>query len=165
MAGQRVCAAHGGKTPGALDNADRRIETARQEKALERELARLGDANLVETDPLTAIMKAVSVASFVVEYLRLRVSELGDDDIAGERPHALLDLLRLWTKEQARAAKAALDVGVKEQQLRIFSQQVQLLADMIRKLFDDPELGLSPQQREAANHAMGRHLRSLDDVA
>ena len=157
---------HGGKTPAALDKAQERVERDRQEQAIERELARLGDAVLIDTDPLTAIMRAVSVASFVVEYLRIRVSELADDEIAdGGKGHVLLDLLRLWTKEQTRASKAALDVGVKEQQLRIFAEQTKILADVVRSVFDDPDIGLSPAQREAATHSVARHLRAVEDVA
>src|SRR4051794_17559928 len=95
LEGQRVCKMHGGKSPGAVERGKQVAEQERQAKALAIEIERFGDENFPETDPLAGIMRAVNVAGFCVEYLRLRVSEL--DDVAdGDKPHVLMDLLRLW---------------------------------------------------------------------
>jgi hypothetical protein len=169
LAGQTVCGTHGGFAQQNRRAGEQRTSRERAEKAFSVELKRLGSEHLPETDPLVGIMRAVNVAGFAVEYFRFRASELNevyeDDHLGDKRPHVFVQLLREWTTELARASKAALEVGVKEQQLRIFSEQTQLLADLVRKVFDDPELGLTVEQRQAGIHVVARHLRAVDDAA
>lgn len=167
--GQRVCEMHGGKAPAAVAAAERKTERERAEKAFSVELKKLGSEHLPETDPLVGIMRAVNITGFAVEYFRTLVAGLTDvveqDHLGDRRPHVYVQLLREWTTELARASKAALEVGVKEQQLRIFAEQTALLADIVRKVFDDPELGLTAAQRQVGARVVARHLRAVDDAA
>ena len=57
----------------------------------------------------------------------------------------------------AFAAKA-IAAGLAERSVRLAERQGQLLADMIRAVMADPELGLSVEQRAAVPAVMRRHL-------
>ncbi len=55
-----------------------------------------------------------------------------------------------------RAAKAAIDAGVAERQVRLAEQQGQLIAEVMRKILDDR--GLTPEQQREAPSIVRRHL-------
>lgn len=74
-------------------------------------------------------------------------------------------LMRLWNDERdrvARIAKAALDAGVAERQVRLAEQYGEQLARLLTGIFDDPELGLNGRQRGQLPDVLRRHLGVVD---
>jgi len=75
-------------------------------------------------------------------------------------------LLRLWNDERdrvARIAKAALDAGVQERQVRLAERYGETLAALLRAVFYDPELALTAAQRDRLPDLLRRHLSGLDE--
>src|SRR2546430_13899088 len=57
---------------------------------------------------------------------------------------------RLWNEERdrlARISKAALDAGVQERSIVLAERAGAAIADVLRAIFEDPELALSSKQR------------------
>ncbi len=174
--GSDVCDMHGGSAPQVKAAADRGwIDGERVMMALaaiRRELAKV-DPDPV--DPIAALMQQLALAHAWERYLRAEVAELDqlyylakvvgvDQDGEGQavheaKPHVALVL---WNQERDRLskfAKLALDAGLEERQVRLAEEQGAFVAALIRKVFDDADLGLSPVQRRAAAKIAARHLR------
>lgn len=70
--------------------------------------------------------------------------------------------LRLYHQERAHlksVAKAAIDAGIAERQVRLAEQQADLLAGALQAILND--LGLTEKQRKQAPGIVRRHLQSL----
>jgi hypothetical protein len=63
---------------------------------------------------------------------------------------------------RAKLAKLCIDAGVAARQVRLGEAQAQLLADVFRRVYADPELGLTDEQRERARTVTARHLRLIE---
>jgi len=77
---------------------------------------------------------------------------------------AIRGLVQLEAQERDRAAgmaAKAVAAGLATRQVELAERQGALVADLIRALFADPELGLTPQQAAAAPAVAARHLRAL----
>jgi hypothetical protein len=169
---------HGGKSPRALQAAEERIERAR----IGRELARIG---ILDEDPIEGLLVEVGRSAAAVEFIEGEISQLDqlwvqrrdvkvteqpveegglsrsprEVTIKDAVPHVLV---RMWGEERerhARFCKMALDAGIDERRVRIQEEQGVMMARVIAAVLDD--LGLSRDQRQAANKAVGRHLRAL----
>lgn len=155
-AGGKVCRMHGGGAPQVKEAADRREATDRAVK----ELVKLGYP--VDIEPGEALLQQVREAAGNVAFLRERVQEL--EVLIAQGPFgAYVDPhVDLYDKERerlAKFAKLALDAGVAERQVQIAEKQGALVADVIRKLLDDPTLGLTPAQRKQGRVIAAGHLR------
>lgn len=168
MRGSDVCWVHGGAAPQVRAAGERREAVAE----IRRELATLEPA---EVDPITALLQQIALAHAWERYLRAEVAELdrlyylakrvgvdedGDQVAVHEaKPHVLVGL---WNQERdrlAKFAKLAVDAGLEQRQVELFEAQGALIADVIRRVLDDAELGLSSEQRRAAGRVAGRVLR------
>jgi hypothetical protein len=65
-------------------------------------------------------------------------------------------------ERQAKFAKLCIDAGVAERQVRLAENYAQLMADVFRRVYDDPELGLTDDQRDRARVVTARHLRVIE---
>lgn len=160
---------HGGKAPQALMAAETRqqLERARQE------IVRLGIP--LESDPLDVLLNQVYEAAGNVAFLRRKVQELdclwysfksgatkdGEDwiEIVEVKPHVLVQLYNAERDRLTRMAKLCLEAGVAERQVHLAEKQGALIADVIRRLLEDPELGLNAKQRQKGLAVASRHLR------
>jgi hypothetical protein len=77
---------------------------------------------------------------------------------------AIRGLVQLEAQERDRAAgmaAKAVAAGLATRQVELAERQGALVADLIRALFADPELGLTAEQAAAAPAVAARHLRAL----
>jgi hypothetical protein len=73
-------------------------------------------------------------------------------------------VVSMYDQERERLVKfsaEALKAGIAERQVKLAEQLASSVATAMMALLDDPELGLSREQREAGRKAAGRHLRVL----
>lgn len=164
--GGTVCRFHGGEAPQVQRAAKRRLAVHTLGQLMER----MGHA--AEEDPLEAILVELSRSAVMVESLQLLVSGLELDPGEGEaiagpdrhgelRPHVWVEMLADERDRKARLAKAALEAGVAERQVRVHEAQAVMLAQVINAALDDPELGLDAAGQQRARQVFGRHLRAL----
>jgi len=170
------CRFHGGAAPQVKAAAQRRKQLAAAQEAVSKLNLRR------EVDPHVALLDEVYRAAGVVAWLDDKVRALDEGDMvwgvteevektAGEFPGtdttraAELNIwVKWWQTERtnlAKVAKMALDAGVEERRVRLAESQGALLADVIRRVLGDPELGLSPQQQAQAAPVVARHLRAV----
>lgn len=174
--GARVCRKHGGSAPQVKAAANERVAVA----AVKAEVLRLGSS--LDIEPLQALLQQVSKSAGVVAWLEGSLKDLeprkvtdaeakegGKGLIKGSAFGDYVDpVYKLWTEERRQLAKFAamcVSAGVAERQVRLAEQQGALIADVIRKVLGDPELGLSPEQQRAGRAVAGRHLMVLGEVA
>jgi hypothetical protein len=153
--GQHVCASHGAKSPQAIEAAEKRLAVVKVREALVKMGVR------VEQHPIEVLLAQVYEANGNVEFLRAKVQEL---ELPAKLTTAAVALLDLYNQERDRAAKMAklaLDAGVQERHVQIQAQQGEMLAELIRHVLDNPELALSPTQRQRGRAIAARRLRLL----
>lgn len=157
--GATVCRVHGGNARQVRAKAAERVAEAE----LRVKLDKLGIS--IETDPLTALLGQVWESAGNLSFLREKVQELGQDLMVSTAFGPFLDgYVKLYNEERerlAKMAKLALDAGVSERQVRLAEQQGAMVADLIRKVLDDPDLGLSPEQQERGRAIASSQLRLL----
>lgn len=92
-----------------------------------------------------------------------KMGAAGKDGVLFEQEEAIRGLVQLEAMERdrcSRFAKTALDAGIAERSIRIAERQGALIADMLRLVLADPELGLSDAQRKAVPAIARRVLAS-----
>lgn len=149
--GYGTCRIHGGMTGAQIKHA-----------------ARLQAAELPivmglpeETDPNTAVMRALWSINGAVSYCDHRVALASTvDEVGRDTPS---DAMRYWLQvrthavnELSRVAKMASDMGVSQRQIELAERMGGLLADLIGGVLG--ELNLSAQQQEIAPAVVRRHL-------
>lgn len=75
------------------------------------------------------------------------------------KPHILVALYNDERKHLAAVAAAALKAGVEARRVEIEQQRAELMADVFRRVFDDPELELTAEQRRTGLVKAAGHLR------
>jgi hypothetical protein len=94
-----------------------------------------------------------------------KIGAAGKDGDLYEAEEAIRGLVMLEALERdrcAKFAKTALDAGIAERQVRLAERQGALIAEVLRAVMGDPELGLTPEQRKAMPHAARRALALAD---
>ena len=180
MKGQRVCSAHGGRSPRGKAAAARRLQEEKAAKAAQRL------AQPIDTDPSQALLDLVSSAAGEVAYWRNRVDEIQDRDekrltsgltkiTEGKDRGGVTTLrtvetvaaieYRMWVDAQerlARYATATLRAGVEERRVRLAEDQGALVAQVIRRILD--RLDLSEWQAEMVGSVVPEELRALSQA-
>lgn len=82
----------------------------------------------------------------------------GDLYATGEAIRGLAQLEAAERDRCANFAAKAIAAGLAERHVRLAEQQGALIAEVLRAVLDDPELGLTPEQRRAMPHVARRHL-------
>lgn len=153
---------HGGSAPQVEAAAARRLALI----AVQAELATIEPDSV---DPAESMIRQLGLAAAWERFLRNEVAALAaldDHGIGGSRKAAVA--VELWNDERdrvAKLAKLALDAGIAERQVQIAERQGALIADLIRKVLDDPDLALSASQRGVAGQVAARHLRELGEAS
>lgn len=117
----------------------------------------------IEVHPHEALLSMLYLASGHVAWLR---EEIGaTDDLGTFEARVLVQLYGEERDRVAKVAKAALDAGVAERQVRMAEQYGDALYHLLRGIFDDGELSLTAAQREQLPTVLRRHLTRLDEGA
>lgn len=176
--GQERCGRHGGEVASPARARARRAAIAPRSKALSTAIATLNALGVpIDTDPLDALRAQVRESAGIVAYFRERLQQLrvpdpgdaggldalwGPDHTGDQTQHILLGLYNEERDRFAKLAKLALDAGIDEREIRVLEHQAVLFADVMRKVLDDPDLGLTPQQRQRGRQIAAGHLRILE---
>jgi hypothetical protein len=145
------CKYHGGSTKTHRTSAV--IAQAKQRAS------RLGEP--YEMEPVEALLWMVNLSAGQVRYLGEELASLDGERLSGES----LILQRLWDSERdrlARISKAAVDAGVTERAIVLAERTGAALADVLRRVFFDPELRLSVAQQKRLPDLMRRHLLAIE---
>jgi hypothetical protein len=140
------CKHHGGMTPNHMKNA------AIQEA--QRRMVQLGGP--VEMHPHEALLAMLHVASGHVVWLRNEIASL--TSVGDFESRVLIQVYSDERDRVARVAKACLDAGVAERQVRLAEEFGSMLADVLRAVFDDDELQMTSQQRALMPAVLQRYL-------
>jgi hypothetical protein len=114
----------------------------------------------IEIEPLDALVSMLRLASGHVLWLR--------NELTTANRNSKLELpilMQLFNDERdrvAKVAKACLDAGVAERQVRLAERYGELLAGVLKAMFEDPELGLTGAQRKKLPDVTRRHLLALE---
>jgi hypothetical protein len=157
---------HGGGAPQVKAAAARRlqreqlaVDTGQLMAELEMDAAGRGPTELL----LDAVYRAHAMVQMIGALLGGVPAEAMTrrHHLGGQAPNVLTEMYAKWLDIAARAAKLALDAGVAERLVRVEQDKGELLAGVIRAILNDPDLGLTAEQRQAAGPVAGRHLRAL----
>jgi hypothetical protein len=163
--GYGYCRWHGGTSPSQVKGSARAVA-----QSMAREL---------NVTPTEASLVAVRLAAGAVEAVREQVlraetliAETGayvKDEEAGWGPTpGTLALERWWSvygeaiDRLAKTGKMAVDAGVSERLVALEEERVMLVAEVIRRIFADPDLGLTAQQKQVAPRVSRTHLLALE---
>lgn len=164
--GALVCHKHGGAAPQVRAMAAVRAEAMRWG---------LGDTHvdpgevllrLVSQSAARAERYAAELEQLVEESPTLREALVGESWVAtdagsykaGEYIRGLAQLEAAERDRCAGFAAKAIAAGLAERQVRLAERQGALIADLLRAVMNDPELGLTEEQRKAMPHVARRHL-------
>lgn len=161
--GVGACWVHGGRT--------RSHRKHNAPKVAELELRRLGRP-LEGADPQGQLLAMVCEAAgnvaalrgFVLELDQLVVEEIGPGGARREAISAYAVLYQTWTSLLVTYASSAIKCGIAERQVVVAEQQAALVAKVMMAFLDDPEFGLTREQRDLGRRLAGRHLRALSPV-
>ncbi len=162
-----MCQTHGGSTRIVKANAAVRAEVMRWG---------LGDTTV---DPAQVLLRlltqsarradryAEEIERLVAEAPTLEQALIGESKVmVGDELEKVGEYIRgmaqLESDERDRCAgfaAKAIAAGLDERMVRLAEQQAALIADVIRKVLDDPDLGLTATQRRVAGQSAARHLR------
>jgi len=119
----------------------------------------------VVTDPFDAMAGQLAESMGLVVFLRNQCDLLGlptDGDLVTDERVAMHPYWQEWRAEAERAVRFAdllARAGFTERQVRVIEQQAVLFADLIRKVLDDPSLGLDETQRQTGRRLAAAQLR------
>lgn len=185
--GHRVCRTHG----GAGANVKRAAQEKLALMSAQGEIAELmRDCDVEDQDPVTGLLEVVRVSGTMMRLLTIKVGELNEDPAVREvlverngdmsteeratrdgfwaltpsgemRPHAYLELLRIWTERYERACKTAIDAGIAERAVKVEEEKVALFATALRGILSDLEL--TPEQEALAfqGGVVRKHLMAI----
>ena len=145
-----TCKFHGGSTRTHKQHAV--IQEA------QRRMVKLGAP--VEMRPTEALLAMLHLASGHVAWLRGEISRL--DDLSSSEGLAFVALYGEERDRVAKVAKACLDAGVAERQVRLVEQYGSALASVLGAVFADPALHLRSEQRAALPEVLRRHLVAIE---
>jgi hypothetical protein len=154
--GGRVCRAHGGSSPAVRAAAEARLAASTETEKARRAVTQLGLSRTVE--PHQALLEELHQSAGLVAWLRTLLDQNDTVDVESAT-------WRAWDIQRAhlvRVAKTCIDAGIAERQVQLAEAQGRLLVDVIRRIFDDPELGLTEEQRQVVGVVAGRHLRAVN---
>jgi hypothetical protein len=171
--GTTVCVKHGAGAPQVRRKAAERVKLEAAARAaatfgLPREVA--PDQALLEEiartaghiDWLGGIIEALDPKAVV--WGTSKTEDVGASEFTGvntTEQAAVNVWVELYQRERTHlvvVCKAAISAGIEERRVKLAEQHGALLADVLRSVFADPELGMSDEQRRAAPDVIRRHL-------
>ncbi|MDK3255592.1 hypothetical protein [Blastococcus capsensis] len=138
--GGGVCVMHGGHAPQVAQQREARVVVAAAQRMYSEDFAM--------REPGEVLLAAVQDVDAIVQKVKQQV------ECREELSGTYLLVLGDWLDRAAKLSKTALDAGVQE-------RQGEMVAGLLRTIFADPLLALSPAQAAAAPGIAARHLRQM----
>lgn len=175
--GHHVCYYHGGTLPNVKIAAARNYiisKTAQQMKVY--------GVPVNDKDPFETLLEEISRTSGHVRWLEAKIAGLNEEALiwgktlqessTGDDPKGNYEVtkheatphvwLQLYHKERAHlvnVCKVAIGAGIAERQVKLAEDQGALIVKIMQLSLND--IGLTPDQSDAAKRSIGRHLRLL----
>lgn len=146
--GVNYCKYHGGST------RTHRIRAVRQEA--QARMIELGSP--VTIDPGDALLQMLYVSYGHVAWIS---EAMKNADLADFEERVLSHVYADERDRVHRLAKDTLALGIAARQVRLAEMYGDALATLLRGVFDDPDLALTPAQRDALGAVVRRHLSAL----
>jgi hypothetical protein len=188
MHGQRICQTHGGKgrNKTAGREAWKKAQTKdREMERLERAVKTFGLP--VTISPQQALLDEIARTAGHVLWLGEQIANLAPEEVGwglgseekregvGEmetqidlttttkvaRPSVLIELYHKERSHLVHVAKVAIQCGIAERQIKLAEEQGQMIAQVLRQVFEDPELELTLTQVQVARTVASRVLRGI----
>lgn len=159
MNGTTVCRFHGGKAKQVRVKAQRRLA----EKKAAATLAEVGVTPI--GNPLAELAEVTAEARAWQQQVAAMVSDLGTNWAAwpghGEQLRAIVPLFERALDRCGKLLGDWVRLGFDERMVTLHEHQAELVAQVIRSVLADPELGLTEAQRQAAPAVTRRHLTAV----
>jgi len=149
MAGQTRCKQHGGKTPSHLRAGARRIAEQRAAKSIQR----AGVDVAAVSDPVSVLRSLASEALALKEFFKQRVdalSEMRYQSGSGEQTRAELLLFERALDRSQKFANDLARLGISERHVQVDEARVVLIAAVLQRVLEAPELRLDSSQQSRA---------------
>lgn len=144
------CKFHGGST--RTHNVNAVVQEA------QRRMVKFGDP--IEVHPAEALLAMLHLSSGHVAWLRQEIAAL--HDLGAVEAQVITNLYADERDRVTRVAKACLDAGVAERQVKLAETYGAALANLLRAVFNDRELGMTAAQRERLPNVLRRYLGALE---
>lgn len=176
------CKFHGGKTPNhnvaaqpiMIRNAANRLGIPRQVEAagalIEALYVAAGNVafygDLVSRLGVPGAVEAgdtieVDFTNRTVDVLYAPMRHVSGIPTGEAKPHVLIGMEMAERREMVRVAAEIMKLGLDARRVQIAEGDAQRMAQTIMAVLDDPDLGLTREQRDAGRRIGGRHLRAL----
>jgi hypothetical protein len=176
--GSATCDLHGGK-------ANPEVETRARRRRRQRNIAMAAVQTYglpVDANPTEALMAEVRFTLGHVSWLRAVVASLDPDEVVWgpaqetdfgtdekqrtevvrrAAPNIWVQLYMAERKHLVEVCGTAIKAGLDERVVKLREAEAELIANVFRKLIADPELALTPDQREVARRLAASGLRAL----
>jgi hypothetical protein len=119
----------------------------------------------IEASPTEALLGCLHISVGHVVWLRLKIEEPAFDDLDKYEARALIRMYDTERDRLAKLAKAALDVGVAEKHVQAVERVGEAVADLLKLVFDDPDLKLNTRQRKRLPDVLRRHFPAIQGDA
>jgi hypothetical protein len=146
-----ACKYHLGRTKNA--------NVAAQKKMAQKVLHSFGQP--IPVEPTEALLAVLHLSAGHLQYVKDEYEVVED-----KSSFMAQSLMRAFNEERdriARIAKAALDAGVAERQVKIAEAYGAQLATLLRNVLEDEKLKLTTRQQAAAPAVIRKHLLSMGD--
>lgn len=164
MRGGVVCGAHGGLAP--------QVRAKARERAAEAQVARWAARQTVEpvTDPLGLLARVGGLAVLWMERTEQLMADLDparwryEDDKGGEQLRSEIALFERAMDRCHKHLREIAQLNIEERLVRVTEAQAKALLVVLLAAIDDPDWGLTREQRERGRAVAARHL-PLDGTA
>jgi hypothetical protein len=120
----------------------------------------------IEISPAEALLSTVYLSAGHLAFVRDELGAIGNGrKLTDEQKFEKDVLLRQYNDERdrlARTSKLALDAGVAERIVQLAERHGEVIANVMRAILTDPELGLTAAQHEVLPDLVRRHLTLLE---
>jgi hypothetical protein len=176
--GSDVCVSHGARAPQVVAAATRRVELGTAQRAV----VTYGLPRNI--DPFDALREEIARTAGHVAWLSEIVGELEQDALvwgqtltetgkgtgqkegntAKIRNEASVNIwLTLYDQERKHlvlVCRTAIQCGLAKREVELLESQGKMIADILRAVFDDPELGLNDEVKRRMREIASRQLRA-----